>query len=282
MSKFLTNNQIASFDARVKAAYELGGLLRNTVEIADNIVGATHRFNKIGKGVATRRIDQTDVVPMNIVHGNATATLEDWNAAEYTGIFNQQKVNYKEQDKLATIIANAIGRREDQLILDALDAAATTLTVSTDVGGTGTGMNTAKLRRAARLLNQKGVPRTKGERTVVISAQGLEELLGDTPVTSSDYNVVKTLYDGEISHWLGFEFKVMEDRDEGGLPKAGAVRTSFAYHKAAAGLAVGINMRTEVNYIPVKTSWLANGLFSAGAVAIDADGIVEISSTEAS
>lgn len=282
MSKFLTNNQIASFDARVKAAYELGGLLRNTVEIADNIVGATHRFNKIGKGVATRRIDQTDVVPMNIVHGNATATLEDWNAAEYTGIFNQQKVNYKEQDKLATIIANAIGRREDQLILDALDAAATTLTVSTDVGGTGTGMNTAKLRRAARLLNQKGVPRTKGERTVVISAQGLEELLGDTPVTSSDYNVVKTLYDGEVSHWLGFEFKVMEDRDEGGLPKAGAVRTSFAYHKAAAGLAVGINMRTEVNYIPVKTSWLANGLFSAGAVAIDADGIVEISSTEAS
>ena len=280
MSKFLTNNQIASFDARVKAAYELGGLLRNTVEIADNIVGATHRFNKIGKGVATRRIDQTDVVPMNIVHGNATATLEDWNAAEYTGIFNQQKVNYKEQDKLATIIANAIGRREDQLILDALDAAATTLTVSTDVGGVGTGMNTAKLRRSARLLNQKGVPRVKGERTIVISAQGLEELLGDTPVTSSDYNVVKTLYDGEVSHWLGFEFKVMEDRDEGGLPKAGAVRTSFAYHKAAAGLAVGINMRTEVNYIPVKTSWLANGLFSAGSVAIDADGIVEISSTE--
>lgn len=281
MSKFLTANQIASFDTRVKAAYELGGLLRNTVEIADNIVGATHRFNKIGKGVATRRIDQTDVVPMNIVHGNATATLEDWNAAEYTGIFNQQKVNYKEQDKLATIIANAIGRREDQLILDALDAAATTLTVSTDIGGVGTGMNTAKLRRAARLLNQKGVPRVKGERTIVISAQGLEELLGDTPVTSSDYNVVKTLYDGEVSHWLGFEFKVMEDRDEGGLPKAGAVRTSFAYHKASTGLAVGINMRTEVNYIPVKTSWLANGLFSAGSVAIDADGIVEISSTEA-
>ena len=70
--------------------------------------------------MATRRIDQTDVIPMNIVHGNATATLEDWNAAEYTGIFNQQKVGYKEQDKLATIIANAIGRREDQLIIDAL------------------------------------------------------------------------------------------------------------------------------------------------------------------
>ncbi len=281
MSRNLTQNQINSFDARVKSAYENGGMLRNTVEVADNVVGATHRFNKIGKGLATRRIDQTDVIPMNIIHGNATATLEDWNAAEYTGIFNQQKVNYKEQDKLAGIIANAIGRREDQLILDALDAAATALTVSTDVGGVGTGLNTAKIRRTARLLNQKGVPRGKGERTIVVSSEGLEQLLGDTQVTSSDYNVVKTLYDGEISHWIGFEFKIMEDRDEGGLPKAANLRTFFAYHKSAIGLAVGINMRTEVNYIPVKTSWLANGIFSAGSVAIDADGIVEGTTTEA-
>lgn len=281
MSRNLTQNQIASFDSRVKAAYELGGLLRNTVEIADNVVGATHRFNKMGKGLATRRIDQTDVVPMNITHGNATATLEDWNAAEYTGIFNQQKVNYKEQDKLAKIIANAIGRREDQLILDALDAAATTLTVSTDIGGVGTDLNTAKIRRAAKLLNAKGVPRGKGERTMVVSATGLESLLGDPEATTIDKNLIKALYDGEISHWVGFEFIMMEDRDEGGLPKAGAVRTSFAYHKAAAGLAVGINMRTEVNYIAQKTSWLANGIFSAGSVAIDADGIVELATTEA-
>lgn len=281
MSRNLTQNQIASFDTRVKGAYEHGSMLRPTVEVADNIVGATHRFNKIGKGMATRRVDQTDVVPMNIVHGNATATLEDWNAAEYTGIFNQQKVNYKEQDKLAGIIAKAIGRREDQLILDALDAAATSLTVSTDIGGTGTGLNTAKLRRASALMNKKGVPRGKGERHLVISADGLEQLLGETNVTSSDYNAVKALVDGELDYWLGFKFHVMEDRDEGGLPKASTLRTSFAYHSSAIGLAVGINMRTEVNYIPVKTSWLANGIFSAGSVAIDADGIVELTTTEA-
>lgn len=280
MSRNLTQNAIASFDSRVKAAYELGGMLRPTVDVADNIVGATHRFNKMGKGMATRRIDQTDVIPMNIIHGNATATLEDWNAAEYTGIFNQQKVNYKEQDKLATIIANAIGRREDQLILDALDAAATSLVVGTAVGGAASGMNTAKLRRAARLLNDKGVPRGKGDRHVVVSAEGLEQLLGETNITSSDYNVVKALYDGEVKHWLGFEFHVMETRAEGGLPRADAIRTSFAYHTPAIGLAVGINMRTEVNYIPVKTSWLANGIFSAGSVAIDAEGIVEIETTE--
>lgn len=281
MSRNLTTNEQASFDARVKAAYEMGGMLRATVEIADNIVGSTHRFHKIGKGMATRRIDQTDVIPMNITHGNATATLEDWNAAEYTGIFNQQKVPYKEQDKLATIIANAIGRREDQLIIDALDAAATALTVDTDIGGVDTGLNTAKCRRARRLMNEKGVPKAKGERCFLISSEGMEQLLGDGDANTVDKNVIKALYDGEISHWVGFDFIEVEERDEGGLPKASNDRTNFAYHKASTGLAIGMNMRTEVNYIPVKTSYLANGVFSAGSVAIDAEGIVEVTTTEA-
>lgn len=280
MSRDLTANEQASFDRRVKAAYEKGGMLRGTVEIADNIVGSTHRFHKMGKGMATRRIDQTDVIPMNISHGNATATLEDWNAAEYTGIFNQQKVPYKEQDKLAQIIANAVGRREDQLIIDALDASATALTVDTNVGGATTGLNTAKCRRARRLLNDKGVPKGRGDRTWLLSAEGMEQLLGDSDANTVDKNTIKALFDGEIQHWVGFDFIEVEERDEGGLPKVGNDRTNLAYHKMAAGLAVGINMRTEVNYVPVKTSHLANGIFSAGSTAIDAEGIVEITTTE--
>ena len=280
MSRNLTANEQASFDARVKSAYEHGGMLRGTVEIADNIVGSTHRFHKMGKGLATRRVDQTDVIPMNITHGNATATLEDWNAAEYTGIFNQQKVPYKEQDKLATIIAMAIGRREDQLILDALDASATALTVDTNVGGAATGLNTAKCRRARKLLNDNGVPKARGDRNYLISAEGMEQLLGDSDANTVDKNIIKALFDGEISHWVGFDFIEIESRAEGGLPRTGNDRTNFAYHRASTGIAVGMNMRTEVNYIPVKTSFLANGIFSAGATAIDAEGIVEITTTE--
>lgn len=281
MSKFLSDAKIQSFDTRVKTAYEASGKLRGTVEIASGIVGATHRFPKMGKGMATKRTPQTDVVPMNITHGNATAVLEDWNAPEYTDLFDKAKVNFSEQDKLAAIIANAIGRREDQLILDALDASSTALVVGTGVGGASTGLNSSKLRRAAALLNAKGVPREKGNRTSVISATGLEQLLGETNVTSSDFNVVKALYDGEVSHWLGFEIIMIEDRQEGGLPLNATVRTNYCYARDAVGLAVGIDKLTEVNYIPHKTSWLANGMYSAGAVGIDAEGIVEIETTEA-
>ena len=76
-------------------------------------------------------------------------------------------------------------------------------------------------------------------------------------------------------------FFAMETRDEGGIPLASNIRTNYAYHRMAVGLAVGIDFRTEVNYIPTKTSWLSNGLFKAGAVGVDALGIVEVSSYEA-
>jgi len=280
MSRSLTSNAIASFDADVKAAYEKGGLLRPTVRMKTGVVGSTHRFPKMGKGLATRRVPQTDVTPMNIAHDKVTATLEDWNAPEYTDIFDKQKVNYDEQTQLAGIIANSIGRREDQLILDALDAASTTLTIDTNVGGAGTGLNTAKCRRARRLLNENGVPKDKGSRTAVISSEGMEQLLGDSDANTVDKNVIKALYDGDIDYWVGFNFIEMEDRVEGGLPKATTARTSYFYHREAVGLAVGIDFRTEVNYIPHKTSWLANGIFSAGAVGIDALGIVEMVTTE--
>ena len=46
------------------------------------------------------------------------------------------------------------------------------------------------------------------------------------------------------------------------------------------GLAVGIDFRTEVNYIAEKTSWLANGLFSAGSVVIDANGFADVNMNE--
>ena len=150
MSKFLTDNSVAEFDAEVKHAYQGMGLLRGTVRFRGGVIGSTHRFPKMGKGTATKRVPQTRVVPMNIAHTKATATIEDWNAPEFTDIFDQQKVNYDERTELAEVIAGAIGRREDQLILDALDSASTTLTVSTDIGGTATGLNTAKFRRTRR------------------------------------------------------------------------------------------------------------------------------------
>lgn len=281
MSKNLTVAAIQSFDDRVKQAYQGMGKLRSTVRTKTGIVGSSHRFTNIGKGVATPRIPQTDVVPMNINYTNATATLSDWNAPEYTDIFDQQKVNFAERAQLATVIGGAITRREDQLIIDAMTAASTALTVSTDIGGTATNLNTAKIRNAKKQMDAGGVPQM--DRHFLAHSNNLYGMLGDTTATSADFNTIRALVNGELNTWLGYKFTWLEDRDEGGLTLAAGVRTGFAYHggpMGAVGHAVGINFRTEVNYVPEKTSWLANGLFSAGSVAIDAGGIVEIDMTE--
>jgi len=280
MSNSLSSAAITQFDAEVHHAYQGESLLRGTVRTRTGVVGSTHRFPKLGKGTATQRVTQTDVTPMNVAHTNVSATLTDWNAPEYTDIFDQAKVNFEERTELATTIAGAIGRREDQLILNALDAASSTLTISNDIGGTDTGMNTAKARRAKRLLDDQGGPKADA-RTMLVSAQGLEDMLGTTEATSTDFNTVKALVGGEMNTWLGMNWIMMETRDEGGLVVDGSLdRTTFAYKKSSIGLAVGIERRTEVNYVPEKTSWLANGLFSAGAIAIDALGVVEMVSRE--
>lgn len=281
MSRTLTDNAVAQFDSAVKHAYQGMGVLRSCVRVRTGVVGSTHRFPKIGKGTASVRVPQTDVVPMNVAHTKATATIADWIAAEYTDLFDQQKVNYSEQALLAHVIAGGITRREDQMIIDQLDAASTTLTVADTIGGND-GMNVTKLRKASRLLNAQGVPAT--ERYFVHSPIALEQLLGTTPAVSADFASVKALVQGEIDTYLGFKFKHIEDRSEGGLPLVTANRACFAFHGGAMGsmgLAVGVDFRTEVNYVPEKTSWLASGLFAAGAIAIDALGIVEVDVDEA-
>lgn len=279
MSITLPVAAIASFDADVKHAYQDMGKLRDTVRVKTGVVGSTHRFPKLGAGLATKRVKQTDVVPMNLQHSNATATLEDWNAAEYTDVFDDAKTNISERQELAMSIAKAISRREDQLIIDALEATATTLTVASSIGGANTNLNADKLRRASALLGDNGVGEDE-EITYVGSYSGREALLGETEVTSSDYNTVKALVNGEINTWLGMMFKWIATRAEGGLDLTAGDRTSFAYAKSAIGHAIGMDQRMEVNYIPQKTSWLANMLFSAGSIEIDAGGVVEITTDE--
>ena len=265
---------VTLFDAEVKQAYQASAVLRPAVRIRSGVEGSTYKFPKIGKGVAQVRIPQTDVTPLNVTYSQVTATLSDYIAAEYSDIFMQAKVNFDERRELVKVVSNAIGRRQDQLILDALTASSAT-SVGNDIGGSDTNMNVAKLRSAAQTLNANNVP--MDGRHIIIHASSLASLLSETAVTSSDFNTVKALVQGEINTFLGFTFHVLGDRTEGGLIKDGSNdRTCFAFHKDAVGLAEGIAPKTEINYVPEKTSFLIASMFSAGAVAIDDEGIVKI------
>jgi hypothetical protein len=280
MAVSISNAFVTLFDTEVKQAYQADAVLRNTVRLRTGVTASTHKFPKIGAGVAQVRVPQTDVTPLNVTYSQATVTLTDYIAAEYSDIFNQAKVNFDERQELVQVVAKAIGRRSDQMIIDALAASSTSLTVATSIGGAGTNMNMAKLREAARLMNTANVPAE--DRYMLIHASQLSSLLSETAVTSSDFNSVKALVQGDITSFMGFNFITIGDRSEGGLTGggSGSTRKVYAYHKMAVGMAESMAIRSEINYIPEKTSWLVSSMFSAGAVAIDAGGCVDITCTE--
>lgn len=268
------------FDSEVKQAYQGQRLLAGVTRERTGVQGNTVKFPKIGKGSATIRVPQTDVVPLNVTYSQVTATMEDYIAAEYSDIFDQSHVNFSERQELVQVVSGAIARRMDQVVLDALSAASGTNTVANSVGGSNTNLNVAKLRAAKKALDAKNVP--SDGRCMIIHANSLDSLLAETEVTSSDFASVKALVTGDVDTFLGFKFITMGDRDEGGLPKDGSNdRTVYAFHKDAMGLGISMNQASRVDYIAEKTSFLVASMFSAGSVAIDAEGIVKVTCREA-
>jgi len=279
MAQNVTTAFVDLFDSEVKQAYQAESLLRGTMRTRSGVAGNTVKFPTIGKGVATLRVPQTDVTPLNVTYGQVTATMEDYIAAEYSDIFQQSHINFDERSELVQVVSKSIARRMDQIMIDALNAATGTSSVATTVGpGGNTDMNIEKLRATAKALNEKNVP-SEG-RYLLMHATQLDSLLGEQEITSQDFAAVKALVQGEINTFMGFNILTMGDRDEGGIPKP-STRTCFAWHKDSMGYAESMSQKTEVNYVPEKTSFLVSSMFSAGSVAIDGEGIVKISCTEA-
>ena len=271
MSINLSAVAVTEFDSMVKHAYANMGLLKNAVTLRNNVVGDTYKFRRMGKGLANQKASSADVVAMGVGHEFKTATLANWNAPEFTDIFDAQDVNFDEKQELASTIAGALGRRCDQLVIDAMDASAP-LTTAVPAGGTN--LTIAKVNSAQVELRDQGVPNT--ELFAVIEAGGLGGLLSDEKATSSDYQAVKALVSGEINSLVGFQFIILETRTEGGLTEAANVVDSWFFQRPSVGLAIGIDMKTEINYVPEKTSWLTNGMLKAGSVVRDEGGLVKV------
>ena len=278
MSTNLSPAFVQLFEAEVHQAYQGAAVLRGAGRTRTGVTGDTVKFPKVGKGTATVRVPQTDVTPINAAFSQVSVSMQDFVAAEYSDIFNQQKVNFDERQELAQVVGNAIGRREDQIIIDALNAASAgssvAKTVVTSGSAAASNLNVGKILAAKKALDAKNVPPT--DRHFVIHANNLAGLLGDERAISSDFQTVQALVSGSVNSMLGFQFHIVGARDEGGLPLATADRTCFAFHRSALGVGVGIAPKTEINYIPEKTSFLVTAMLSMGSGVIDTDGLVDV------
>ncbi len=269
MSANLSSVASIEFDSMVKHAYAQKGLLKPAVTIRNNVVGDSYKFRNMGKGLANQKATSADVVPMGVTYDFAVATLANWNAPEYTDIFDQAEVNFDEKQELADTIAGALGRRSDQLVIDAMDA----VTPTTIAHGSAA-LTMAKVIEAQVALRGQGVPNSN--LFAAVNSAGLGGLLKDEKATSADYQSVKALVSGDVNSLAGFQFVVLDDRAEGGLTVTTNTVDSYFFNREAVGLAIGIDMKTSVDWVAQKTSWLCNGMLKAGSVVRDVDGIVKV------
>lgn len=277
MSAQVSNAFVTYFEELVKITYQnKGNLLRGTTRERMDVVGSQVDFPVYSGAVASPHVPRSDVTPMNPDVTRVTLTLEDWDAAEYADIFENQKINFNEVQELVKIEAYAIGRQSDQMVIDALAASGTANVIPNG----GTNFTYDKALQIVEKFNENGVD--PEDRYVAISAKAQTALMQEDQFVSEWYTSNRLVENGNISgkNVLGMNWIVIPDFSRNGsvfgLPKVGNIRTCYAWQKNAVGTAVGINQRSEINYIPQKTSYLAVTMFSANSVAIDNTGIVEI------
>jgi len=274
MSQSLTAVQQIEFDAMVKAEYASKGFrLRDSVRMKHDVVGASVDFRKVGQIVSVETAYQQSVTPQDPNYSKATATLAKYTTPTAVDSVQELTVNFDSKMENAMLVADAMGRRSDQITIDALVADP----AETIVNG-GTNMTYAKYIQAIEFFEDNAVPIP--ERYMAMSGNNFRKLLEAQEFTSTFYTANRVLDKGMIREYLGINIVVIPTMLEGGLPKAGNIRTALAWHKMSTGMGIGHNFRTEINYIPEKTSWLVNGIFSAGAVVVDNLGVLAIACDE--
>jgi len=275
MSANISNNFIDLWNADVHHNFQQeASKLRDKVRSVSGVTGRTHKFPHIGSVTANTKTRtgsgspqaSGDVVALNPAMNIATATLSDYYAPIYVDSLDELKTNADYRREYVHTSAMAQGRRLDDTIIAALDAATPTATVTP-----GLAWSTAELLQVKRELDENDVPAE--DRFLLVSPQAMESLLGNTEVTSSDFQTVKALVQGDVSSAFGFNWCMTTRLTVSGSP---LLRKCYAFHKSALGCAIGSDIKTEVNYIPQKASYLINTMISVGAVAIDETGIVEI------
>lgn len=280
MSKNLSSVAKTEFDSEVKHAFQGAGKLKSLTEYRGGVVGSTYDFRLMGKGQGHLRSGSSSlVVPMDIDHTLIPATLSDHEHPEYTDVFDQAEVNFDEKAKLAETIGLAMGRTLDQLAIDQLIAGTYNTTATAgqgfDIAAGGVGFTTAKLRALRAYCDDLEM---EGTQTILTSGTGMESLLSNTETTSSDFNTVRALVNGELNTFMGFNFvKVGAQRLEGGLGGSGLI--AYMFESNSLGMAVGIDEQIHVDWVPERTSWLCNGILKAGSAIIDPEGTARIAYT---
>jgi hypothetical protein len=271
MSLQIANSFVKQYETEIHDAYQrMGSKLRETVRSKKDIEGASTVFQKMGKGSASTKARHAQVPVMNVEHSTVEVFLRDYYAGEWLDKLDEYKAGTDERSALINAGAYALGRKTDELIIEALDAASSPI-VHGDAG-----LTKAKVLTAFERLGDKDVP-DDGDRFAVVGWSQWSDLLDIEEFANADY-----IGEGELpwngsqaKRWLGTMWI-----PHSGLTKTGANRRCHWFHKSAIGHASGHEVKSDVTWHGDRASYFISNMMSQGAAIIDGDGVVGIECKE--
>ena len=184
----------------------------------------------------------------------------------------------------------AANRQGDDIVIAAFDAAAGTgvdgatsvvfdTAFSFTIAASGN-MDVNACRVARRLLEAAENEEDDGMNMwfAVLTASGRESMLAETEVTSSDFNTVKALVQGQVDTFLGFKFLKSQRTP---IVTATDVRSNFFWVKSSMGYCNSQTPRGFMDILPTKRhSIQVRYEMDAGATRLDEKGVVRVLSDE--
>jgi hypothetical protein len=266
MSMSIDQAFVKQFEREVHEAYQRqGSKLRPTVRVKNGVIGSSTVFQKVGKGEATTKGRNAVMPTMNVDHSTVEAQLVDYYAGDWIDRLDELKTNIDERQVLTNAGAFALGRKTDELIIQALS------TATQSVGTTDDGLTKAKVLAAFEILGDNDVP-DDGQRFAVIGWKQWSDLLELPEFANTQYVGQDQLpWRGtQAKYWLGTLWL-----PHSGLPvtPTGA-RTCFWYHRSAVGHAIGQDVTSDITWHGDRAAHFVANWMSQGSVLIDGAGVV--------
>lgn len=285
MAFTIEQHHVLKYDEDVKAAYQQkGSRLRPYVEIKSGFVGKSFSVNRLGTVEAATK----DTRHTAHDHQNPEHTVRWGNLVYYYNSLmmdpdDDDRVLADPKNKYVMAAANSLGRKTDAVIIAAGLGSAVSQEDRTGLVAlpaaqkiaVGSGpLDIVKLTQAKRMLDEAEVD--DDGRTFVTSAQGLEDLLATTQITSSDYNNVKALVQGQVDTFLGFKFVRTQL-----LSRVSTTRSCMAFHKDAIVLGVTRDMYNRIaQRRDMHDAWETYAATDIGAVRRWDEGVIQVDITE--
>ena len=285
MSTQITTAFVNQFSSNVSMlSQQMGSLLRGSVD-TESVTGEKAFFDQIGESAAIARTSRHGDTPLvETPHSRRMVTLTTYEWADLIDDSDKVRMLIDPTSSYARAAAAAMGRAMDDTIITALGGAAKTGkegTTSTafpsgqKIAHGSAGLTVAKLVSAKKLLDTQSVDPSI-PRYIVVSPEQIEDLLNTTSVTSSDFNTVKALVQGDVDTFVGFKF-ITSNR----LNDDGTSRLCYAWAQDGCKLAVGKDVMARIDERSDK-SYSTQVFYCAtfGSTRMEEDKVVEIACNE--